>query len=231
MKLEVIVTRVDEALIADQSGADRIELVSGILEGGLTPSCAMIEEVVNAVGIPVNVMVRPHSQSFRYSAGDRKVMAKDIEHIRKVGANGIVIGVLSGESTIDEYALQWYLDCAEHLEVTFHRAFDELANQEASVNTLLKYPQITRLLTSGGKSNVNDAADRVKKFVELTKGTHLTVMAGSGLRVETLRAFVEKTGVKEVHFGTGARIDLDPLKNVDAGRIINIKKVMLDIGM
>lgn len=226
MKLEVIATQINDALIAAKAGVDRVELVTGILEGGLTPSYAMIEEAVQSVNIPVNVMVRPHSQNFSYSAEDLKVMSRDIEVIRRLGANGIVIGALNGGGDIDEYVLQTLLDKAQTLEVTFHRAFDEVQTQEAALEVLLKYPQITRVLTSGGKPDVNLAEDRMKKLVERSKGTHLTMLAGSGLKLETLRGFVEKTGVREVHFGTGARIDSHPLRPVDFERVIRIREIL-----
>jgi copper homeostasis protein len=226
VKLEVIATQINDALIAAHAGTDRIELITGILEGGLTPSHGTIEEVVQSVNVPVNVMVRPHSQSFCYSAEDLKVMAKDVEVIRRLGANGIVIGALNGIDEIDEYVLQSLLDKAETLEVTFHRAFDVLKNQEAALEVLFKYPQITRVLTSGGKSDVNLAVDRIKQLVEHTKGTHLTVLAGSGLKLETLQGFVEKTGVSEVHFGTGARIRSLPLQPIDSERVLRIREIL-----
>lgn len=92
MKLEVIATTLTDALLAAQGGADRIELVTGILEGGLTPGPGLIREVVRRVSIPVHVMVRPHSQSFVYDEYDLQTMKEDIAFIKASGAAGIVVG-------------------------------------------------------------------------------------------------------------------------------------------
>jgi copper homeostasis protein len=229
MKLEVISTQLTDARIAEEAGADRLELIASILEGGLTPNYETIEEIVHSVKIPVNVMVRPHSSSFRYTANERITMLKDIDFIRKSGANGIVIGALKDNGSIDEYALESFLDKADTLEVTFHRAFDELEDQFAGLECLLKYPQIHRVLTSGGKPDVNLAVDRISKLVEMTDGSHVSILAGSGLKIETLSDFVKKTGVKEVHFGTDVRVDSQPLQQVDALRVARTKQILRNI--
>jgi copper homeostasis protein len=151
MLLEVIATTVKDALLAEQSGADRIELITGILEGGLTPSYGLIDEVVHSTNIPVQVMIRPHSQSFCYDQRDLKVMMKDIQTVKRIGAHGIVLGALTSDRRIDHETLRRLLDEAEGLSVTFHRAFDEVSNLEKAIEELLSYSQIDRVLTSGGK--------------------------------------------------------------------------------
>ncbi|UFJ39568.1 copper homeostasis protein CutC [Brevibacillus humidisoli] len=226
MILEVIATTAADAKLAEQGGADRLELITGILEGGLTPSYGLIEQVVQAVSIPVNVMIRPHSQSFCYDGADVRTMISDVKAAKQLGAAGIVIGALNKAGQIDRNTLEALLAEADGLDVTFHRAFDEAVDQLESLQLLRGYPQIRRILTSGGKKSALDAIDRLKQLVDLTRDTHLTIMAGSGLKVDTITPFLQQTGVTEVHFGTGVRVDQQALKPVDPGRVSALIEAM-----
>ena len=51
--LEVCADSVRSAVEAQAGGADRIELCSGLVIGGLSPSVAMFEQVKKNVDIPV----------------------------------------------------------------------------------------------------------------------------------------------------------------------------------
>ncbi|WP_338042318.1 copper homeostasis protein CutC [Paenibacillus alba] len=227
MLLEVIATTVRDAVLAEQSGADRIELITGILEGGLTPSYGLIDEVVHSTTIPVQVMIRPHSQSFCYDQRDLSVMIKDIQTVKRIGAYGIVLGALTSERRIDHETLRRLLDEAEGLSVTFHRAFDEVSNLEKALEELLAYSQIDRVLTSGGKPNVLDAQEEIRQLVKQTAPSHLRILAGSGLTVSAIPAFLQATGVKEIHFGRGVRMNNNPLDEIDTGKIKNIKNIRI----
>ncbi|WP_409344372.1 copper homeostasis protein CutC [Paenibacillus sp. MBLB4367] len=219
MLLEVIATSVADARLAETHGADRIELISGIREGGVTPSAGLIEQVLGAVSIPVHVMVRPHANSFCYDEDDLQTMLKDIQLIRKLGAAGIVVGALTAERRVDEAALNRLLDAAEGLSITFHRAIDEAADQEEALRVLGRYPQIRRILTSGGKPSALDAREQIVKLDGLCKELSITLLAGSGLTVDTLDAFIRDTGVSEVHMGTGVRLQGDALRTIDPEKL------------
>lgn len=219
MILEVIATTVTEAKAAQAGGADRIELITAIKEGGLTPSLGLVEEVVKAVTIPVNVMVRPHSHSFVYDADDVRTMRRDIRLIRETGAHGIVIGALTKEASIDVRSLELFLEDSGDLWVTFHRAIDEAANLTEALNILLQYPQIKAVLTSGGKPSVLDAVSEVKQLVEQSRGSQLSILAGSGLSLDAVEDFVRATGVPQVHFGTGVRVGGGALEPIDPEKI------------
>ena len=96
--LEIIATSVEDAIVIEKGGADRIELVSALSEGGLTPSYGLVHRVIGAVNIPVNVMIRPHSLSFVYSDEDLLCMLEDIKQAKALGANGVVFGMLDSQS-------------------------------------------------------------------------------------------------------------------------------------
>lgn len=218
-KLEVIVLNEEDAKIAEGCGADRLELVSAIHEGGLTPDYHVIENVINAVSIPVQVMLRPHSKSFTYSASELSNMIKQVKIFHQIGVRGIVFGALTIDGELDKPALEQILEAAQGQSVTFHRAID------VSNNPLYLYEElhqsnvrIDRVLTSGGKAGVLEGLMTINKMQEIEKIGGPIIMPGSGLTVENIEEIHEELRAGEYHFGSGVRMDnsyksgLDPRK-------------------
>ncbi|WP_394138852.1 copper homeostasis protein CutC [Cytobacillus oceanisediminis] len=225
MIIEVISDTLSDALIAKEAGADRIELVTGLAEGGLTPSYGVIESVCRELTIPVNVMIRPHSRGFCYSEEDIEIMIQDIKVCKKLGAAGVVFGVLTSDHQIHTVHLKRLIDASEGLDITFHRAFDEAEDQFTDLEIIKQHPQISRILTSGGQKSAVDATKRLKRLNELTEDSHLEIMAGAGLSVDNIRAFLENVRVNEVHFGTGVRFHSSYAEAIDPERVQEIKKI------
>lgn len=201
--LEVIATTVEDAKRIEACGADRIELLSAIAEGGLTPSYGLIKTVVSSVKLPVNVMIRPHAKSFVYTKAELAIMKEDIRIARQLRANGVVLGVLNEHNAICEKSLAALLEPCAGLEVTFHRAIDELADPVNGVKVLAKYSQITTVLTSGGKGHIQDNLTTIREMVE--NAGKIRVLAGSGLTLENIGQVIAETGAPEFHFGTAVR--------------------------
>ena len=219
MILEVIATSVMDAKLAQEHGADRIELISGIAEGGVTPSVGLIEQVVKAVDIPGNVMLRPHANSFRYDKDDLAVMLRDARVIRESGAAGIVMGMLDARGEIDTAALELLLGETGELAVTFHRAFDELEDRRSALELLSRYPAIRKILTSGGKPSALDAKEEIAELAKLSEGRSLDILAGSGLGLTSLDEFIRQTKIREVHMGTGVRRNGRALEPIDPEKL------------
>ena len=217
--LEVIATTVDDAKAAVRGGADRLELITAMGEGGLTPSIGLIEAVVAAVPIPVNVIVRPHSRSFVYDADDYAVMLRDVRAAKAAGANAVVTGMLTPAREVDREGLQRAIDAADGMQLTFHRAFDEARDLHAALDVLLGFDAVTNVLTSGGKPSVLDAGAEIDSLVKRASGTHCTILAGAGFTVERVAAFARATRVKAVHFGSGVRVDGKGLAPVDEQQV------------
>lgn len=216
MLLEIIATTADEAVTAVTHGADRVELISAFDQGGLSPSETQITSVLDALKkleqtnpnpkmIPVHAMIRPHSSSFVYDKADLSEMVKQIAKMRSLGVHAFVLGTLDAHGMIDTSSLERLLEAAGDRPVTFHRAFDEAADQEEALFTLMKYPQIKWILTSGGQPSVLDAVGQIKSLIELSSGGGITIMPGSGISVASLPGFISATGARAVHLGTGVR--------------------------
>ncbi|MDR6420815.1 copper homeostasis protein [Paraburkholderia phenoliruptrix] len=220
---EVIATTVADARLAAQAGADRLELITAMGEGGLTPSLGLIEAVVETVSIPVNVIVRPHSRSFVYDADDHAVMLRDVRAVKAAGANGVVIGMLNARGEIDREQLARAIDAAEGLAITFHRAFDEVRDQRRALDVLLRFDAVTNVLTSGGKPSVLDAEATIRDLVREASGSHCTVLAGAGLTVDAVAGFVNRTQVQAVHFGSGVRVGGNGLAPIDIDKVARVR--------
>lgn len=226
MILEVIATTLTDAVLAEQGGANRIELITGFAEGGLTPSQGLIEAVVSTVHIPVQVMIRPHSQSFTYNEDDIRTMLADIRVVKQAGARGIVIGALTDANQIDIETTERLLAEAEGLDMTFHRAFDEVDDQIEALSILAQFPQIRRVLTSGGTAPAPQAMPQIQRLVEASRHCNIEILAGHGLAREGLETFIKQTGVREVHFGSAVRQNGKSTAPVDAERVAAIQQVL-----
>lgn len=224
--LEVIATTVADARLAAQAGADRLELVTAMGEGGLTPSIGLMEAVVDAVSIPVNVIVRPHSRSFVYDADDFAVMLRDVQAVKAAGANGVVIGMLNANGEIDREQLARAIDAAGDLAITFHRAFDEARDQQKALDVLLGFDAVTNVLTSGGKPSVLDAEATIRELARQAAGSRCTVLAGAGLTVDAVAGFVSRTRVEAVHFGSGVRAGGNGLAPVESEKVAQVRALL-----
>ncbi|SDF81149.1 copper homeostasis protein CutC [Paraburkholderia phenazinium] len=224
--LEVIATTVADARVAAQAGADRLELITAMGEGGLTPSLGLIEAVVAAVDIPVNAIVRPHSRSFVYDADDYAVMLRDVRAVAAAGANGVVIGMLTPGGEIDREGLARAVDAADGLAITFHRAFDETRDLSKALDVLLGFEAVTNVLTSGGKPSVLQAEEKIRALVKQAAGSHCTVLAGAGLTVDAVAGFVQSAQVSAVHFGSGVRVGGNGLAPVDPQKVARVRALL-----
>ncbi|MCM3629713.1 copper homeostasis protein CutC [Paenibacillus glycanilyticus] len=223
MIIEVIATSVDDVLQAEAGGADRIELITGLQEGGMTPSIGLIREALAATTLPVHVIVRPHNRSYMYDSFDIRAMVHDIREIRSLGAAGVVIGSLSPDGRIDKEILAPVLEAAQGMNITFNRAFDDAKDLDEALEDVLQLNGVNRLLTSGGQASALDASAKIKQLANRLEGTPVILMAGSGLMPEGIAQFVEATGVSEIHFGRGVRTVMDGIVRVDPEKIRQIR--------
>ena len=184
--LEVAVADVEDAILAQRCGADRLELNSGMPLGGLTPSLGLLRETLAEVAIPVVVMVRPRPGGFCYSARQWGVAVRDAEAILAAGAAGVVCGPLDAERRIDGLRLAELRDLCGPRDLVFHRAFDLLPDWEGPLEQLIDLG-VDRLLTSGQQPQALAGLSRLQALQQRAS-TRLAIVAGSGVRAATLAA-------------------------------------------
>ncbi|GEL06639.1 copper homeostasis protein CutC [Salisediminibacterium halotolerans] len=205
-KLEIIVENKRDAVLAEKYGADRLELVSAIASGGLTPSFGTIKQVLSSVTIPVRVMVRPQSYSFLLRKDELESALEDVRIIRSLGADGIVFGSITEDGEIDTSSLEAVLDEAGDMALTFHRAFDQLTDPLNGWRQLRHYRQVTSVLTSGGKTKAIEGLPLLKKLSDLQKyETGPAVLPGSGLNRDNLASVHQTLKTGFYHIGSAAR--------------------------
>lgn len=195
--LEICCYSVQSAIIAEESGADRIELCAGIHEGGTTPGFASIKLTKESVKIPVYLIIRPRGADFCYSDIEFECMKLDIKNCKEIGIDGIVSGVLLVDGSIDVERTKELIDLAKPMNFTFHRAFDMVKDHFNALEELIEIGA-DRILTSGGEQTALKGKDLLKDLVEKASG-RIVIMPGSGISHENILSLKKHTGAKEFH--------------------------------
>lgn len=197
---------------AVEGGADRIELCANLAEGGTTPSYAHIKKCREAFSIPLFPIIRPRGGDFLYSKDEFEIMKNDIKLAKELGCEGIVIGLLNMDGTIDMTRTSELIELAYPLEVTFHRAFDRCKDPFAALEELIEIG-CQRILTSGQQPSVGSLQSAVNNqavelIAELNKvaDDRIIIMPGSGVRKENIKMLAEKTGCIEFHSSLRGKI-------------------------
>jgi len=182
---------------AVEGGADRIELCANLAEGGTTPSYAHIKKCREAFDIALFPIIRPRGGDFLYTKDEFEIMKNDIKLCNEIGCEGIVIGLLNMDGTIDMTRTSELIELAYPLEVTFHRAFDRCKDPFAALEELIEIG-CQRILTSGQKPTVSEGVDLI---AELNKKAddRIIILPGSGVRKDNIKMLAEKTGCIEFH--------------------------------
>lgn len=203
VRVEVCVEDVDGAVLAERCGADRVEVCVDLAEGGLTPSTGLVAEVLRRTSrVGVQVLLRSRAGDFTAGESELRVLEADIAAVRALAAEGrsvgFVLGVLRPDRTVDETATARLVRACVDAPVTFHRAFDLVPDPSGTLEVLARLG-IARVLTSGGAPTALAGADALAALVRASAG-RVAVLAGGGIRPDTVAELVTRTGVREVHF-------------------------------
>lgn len=203
--VEVCVDSVASALAAERGGAQRIELCSDLLEGGVTPSLGLLSVVRKEISIGVHPIVRPRPGDFCYSDAEFEIMRRDIELAKREGADGVVLGILQSNGRVDVGRTRRLVELAQPLSVTFHRAFDVSANLLESFEDVCA-TGADRLLTSGGEQECLKGVGTVARLVQASEG-RIKLMAGGRIGIDNAATIIESTGVSEIHVGLATPVN------------------------
>ena len=196
-KLEVIAFDIESCSAAQEAGADRIELCDNPLEGGTTPSYSFIEAARKILHIDLFVMIRPRGGDFLYSEEEFKIMKNEVTICKKLGADGIVFGILTKDGDVDEEKCKEMVALAYPMYCTFHRAFDRVRNATKSMEMLMEIG-FERILTSGLHPKAMDGADNISALIKKAEG-RIIIMPGSGINSENILEIESRTGAHEFH--------------------------------
>ena len=217
--LEVIVSSLEDALEAERGGAGRLEIVSHLELGGLTPSFETVQEIYQRVALPVRVMLRC-SESHTPRPGEFEILTKQAETLATLGVDGMVLGFLS-EDQVDVPVTRQVLSRAPNLRATFHRAFDETAHPLTEIGRLKQLRQVDRILTSGGDGPWETRAKRLENYRQAA-APEITVLVGGGLDRVAIERLRSETQLREFHTGRAVRVPGEAWGVVRAERVTEL---------
>lgn len=196
MKLEICANSIQSALNAQEGGADRIELCENLSIGGITPRYDLIKTAKEKLNIPIYVLIRPRGGDFNYSDKEIDQMLRDIDFCIENQLDGVVFGALNQRLEIAERITTQLMKSAGFLDVTYHRAFDEVPNKLESLDAL-RDMGVQRILTSGGKGNAFDNLDQLDLLID-EAADDIIIMPGGGIRPNNVKSIID-LGCTEVH--------------------------------
>ena len=205
--LEVIACSVADAIEAQGGGAGRLEIIRDFQRGGLTPPLELVKDILNAVKLPVRVMLR---EGDRYEIAGEAAREAECEKLCRAATqfselqvDGVVLGFLR-KREIDVQLTERVLSYAPNLSATFHHAFEETADPITAIRALKGLRQVDRILTSGGKGNWQEKSERLSRYRK-EAGPEIEILAGGGMDHQSIRMIYQATRIREFHVGRAAR--------------------------
>lgn len=197
MTVEVCAYSLESCINAQAGGAGRIELCGGLGEGGTTPSAGLIELVREYIQIPLYVMIRPRGGDFVYDFFEEEIMRKDIALAKKLGADGVVLGILEADGQVNIERTKAMVEFARPMKVTFHRAFDLTPDPIKALKAVIE-TGAERILTSGQKATAPEGIELLRELAQKA-GSDIEIMAGAGVNPNNAEQLAD-AGVHALHF-------------------------------
>ena len=217
-KIEIACFNLESALIAQKSGADRVELCAEMSVGGATPTIEIIQQAREQLTIDLYVMIRPRGGNFVYSDSEFEQMKSEIETIKKLDVSGFVFGILKEDNTINIEQNKALVELAKPLLCTFHRAFDEVLDYKQALEDVISCGFST-ILTSGTFPNVMEGKEVLKQLV-IQANNRIEIMPGGGLRSTNISALDEMVNANWYH----SSAITDGSETANPEEIIQLKK-------
>ncbi len=208
--LEICVDSLESAIEAEKHGAKRIELCANLIIGGTTPTNALIEAVKKNLSIPFHILIRPRFGDFLYSESEVTIMENEIVQAVKLGADGIVIGCLTKDGSLDIPVMECLIKAAKKennaCSITLHRAFDMCKDPFKALKEA-ELLGINTILTSGQKESCYEGRELLSQLVKECK--NVQIMAGGGLKPNLIEPMHTETGIECFHLSCKKVIQSD----------------------
>lgn len=195
--LECATDSVESALAAAKGGADRLELCANLIIGGTTPTLALYDEVRSHSDIPLFILIRPRFGDFLYTDYEANVICREIKMFQKAGAEGVVIGSLNKDGSLNVEHMKRFIDSAKDMSITLHRAFDMCADPFATLKQARELG-VNTILTSGQAPSSLEGIDLYEKLIEKANG-EISILAGGGIKASTIEKLLKQTSLTAFH--------------------------------
>jgi copper homeostasis protein len=203
-QLEICCYNVASCLIASAAGAHRIELCANPADGGTTAGFGLIKKVKEKTTIPVYPIIRPRGGDFLYSNDEFEIMQSEVLLCKELSCEGVVIGMLMHDGTIDKKRCAALVQLAYPMEVTFHRAFDRAANPFEALEDIINIG-CTRILSSGQRPTAMEGASLLNELIRQAN-ERIIITPGSGIRSNNIAAIAQQTGAVEFHSAASTKM-------------------------
>ena len=220
--IECCANSVNSALIGIEAGANRVELCTNLEEGGTTPKLEDIKTLRKLTKVNIHVLILPNANKFIYPKGEFQQIINDIEYCKKIGCNGVVIGALNKNLSINISQTKAMVKAAKPMKVTFHRAFDITTNLEKNLEKIITC-KCDYLLTSGQKSSVEKGMKNLKQLGKLANN-RIKRLAGGGVNHKNIKTLYD-IGIREFHLSGSKKNKLGILET----KFENINKVVKEL--
>ena len=225
--LEVIACSVTDAIEAQKGGADRLEIVRNLEQGGLTPSYELVEEIRHAVDLPLRVMLR-ESEGYETNGKDEiQRLCMAAERFASLDIDGFVLGFLK-DREVDIALTQRVLASVPHMRATFHHAFEDARDKLIALSAIKHLPQVDRVLSHGGTDDLDSRVRRLGQY-EKAAAPELMILAGGGVNNETILKIGRATRIREFHVGRAARARFEVAGAVQASLVNGLVKTVKEI--
>ena len=196
MKIEICATSIESITNAQNAGAQRIELCENYSIGGVTPSEQFFHEAIKVSLLPINVLIRPKGGNFIFNDKEYDLMINKINLFKAYNVNGFVIGFMEKDRSLNSDILSEFRKITKGFELTFHRAFDLLNNQEESLELLIE-KDFNRILCSGHELSAEKGLENLINYNKISNG-RITIMPGGGVSLNNFQKF-KSSGFNEIH--------------------------------
>ena len=198
--LEICVDSLASARAAIRGGADRLELCSALLAGGLTPYEMLLRQIREESQIAVRCLMRHRAGDFLYPADEVELLRRQILQLKRAGADGFVIGCLTPDGDLDREAMLPLVDACGGKGITLHRCID-VSRDPVQTYLDAKELGIDTVLTSGAASNCKLGRGMIEKLIALRDETGgPEILIGAGVNANVIRTFrSEVPGARAFH--------------------------------
>lgn len=204
-RIEICTNGYQSVINAQESGAHCAELCESLEVGGVTPSYGTLKKVAADMKIPVRVLIRPRSGNYIYNEAELEMMCLDIQLVKQLGYEGVVIGALNENGDLDVDKIKTMMKAGEGMKFTFHRAIDACNNPLRALETLVELG-FDKVLTSGCKPKAIDGIDMIRQMQEKF-GDKIKIMAGGGVNINNVMTIINETGVSNCHASLTVEVD------------------------
>lgn len=205
IRIEICTNGYQSLINAQENGAHCAELCESLEVGGVTPSYGTLKKVAADMKIPVRVLIRPRSGNYIYNEAELEMMCLDIQLVKQLGYEGVVIGALNENGDLDVEKIKIMMKDGEGMKFTFHRAIDACNNPLEALATLVELG-FDKVLTSGCKPKAIDGVGMIRQMQE-KYGDKIKIMAGGGININNVVTIINETGISNCHASLTVDVD------------------------